>query len=431
MVVTVLGSQWGDEGKGKIVDYLASNADVVIRFNGGNNAGHSIEFDGKKYALHMLPAGTLHPGKLSIIGCGCIVNLPALIEEMKQLDGKPNLIIDQRAHLILPYHLELDGIEESVRQKDGTFVGTTKKGIGPCYADKAARFGIRAEDLLDKAKLKVKIHKIHDIKTRTMKLIYGKEFSRTEEDVYNELCKAADVLGPMVGDGIEAANNALRDGKKILLEGAQGALLSLDVGTYPYVSSSNPTSSGASAGSGIAPTKLKAVVGVVKAYASRVAPGPFPTEMEASVAEPLREKGHEYGATTGRARRLGWLDLVSLKFSSEVNGFTGLAVTRVDTLEGVPELKVGVGYTLDGKSISLPPTSDEEFTRCVPVYKTFKGWAPLPTATWQAMKKFSDLPVEAQTYLNFISSSLGVPISHVGIGPRREDVIVIKDVFAK
>ena len=434
VVVAVVGAQWGDEGKGKVVDVLAEKADMVVRFNGGDNAGHTVAFNGRTYKMHQLPSGAFHAGKRIVIGCGCVVNPKRLLEEIDSLEKegiKPNLIIDGRAHVILPYHIALDGLEE--KSKGRMAAGTTRRGIGPCYADKAARLGIRVADFLDERVLKEKLHLLHEIKVKTIERVYGEEFAQSEDEIIAAYTGYAERLRGFIGDGCAAVNEAVSEGRHVLLEGAQGTLLGIDSGVYPYGTSSNPTAGGASTGSGIAPGKIGEVIGVVKVYTSRVGGGPLPTEITDETAKRIRDKGGEYGTTTGRARRIGWLDLVALKYAHEVNGFTGLAFTRIDTLAGISPLKVCVAYELDGERIVRMPISAEELARCRPVYEELPGWSELKPEEWRgiAVRGMSEMPKEARDYIEMVSQFLGVPTYIVSVGASREDTITIKDVFAK
>ncbi|VVC00085.1 Adenylosuccinate synthetase [uncultured archaeon] len=433
-VAVVVGAQWGDEGKGKIVDSYASKADIVIRFNGGANAGHTVVSENKKYKLNLIPSGILYSTKANIIGNGMVVDPKKLIEEIAMLKASghtPNLIISPRAHVVMPYHFVLDGAEE--QKKGGFAAGTTKRGIGPAYSDKAARFGIRFADLMDSAIFREKLHIMHQLKLRAIEGVYGMTFSRTEDDIYNEYTGYAAKLKEYVSDPTELVHGAIAKKKKLLLEGAQATMLDIDHGMYPFGTSSSTTAGGACTGAGIGPTQIDEVVGVVKVYTSRVGSGPVPTELFDAVGNKIRDKGGEYGTTTGRPRRIGWLDLVTVRYAAMINGLTGIAFTRVDTLSGTEKLKVCTHYTLDGKKITSQPASYKEFERCKPVYKEFKGWADVGEKEWRAIAKkgFRALPKEAQAYLTFISKSVGVPIYAVGVGAGREDTIVLKDVFKR
>lgn len=433
-VVVVVGAQWGDEGKGKVVDYLASRADIVIRYNGGANAGHTIVHNGKKFAFHHIPSGILYPKTANIIGNGVVIDPKKLLEELQKLKDsgiKPNLFISPRAHVVLPYHFVLDGAEEA--KKGGLAAGTTKRGIGPCYADKAARFGIRVSEFLDPQMFREKLSTLHLIESRMIEGVYGLHFARTMEDVYQEYSKYAHELRPYVAETNEMTHAAIAKGKKILLEGAQATMLDIDHGLYPFGTSSNTTAGGACTGSGIGPTFIDEVIGVVKVYTSRVGAGPVPTEISDSTADSIRNKGGEFGTTTGRPRRMGWLDMVTLRHAAQVNGLTGLAFTRLDTLSGIPKVKVCTHYILDGKKVFSQPASISQYSRCKPVYREFAGWIDLGPAGWKAAAKkgFSSLPKSAQAYLKFISKSLGVPIYFVGVGASRDEAIVLKDVFKR
>ena len=430
----VIGMQWGDEGKGKIVDALAEKADVVVRYNGGDNAGHTVIADKKTYKFHHMPSGALHKEKRVVIGNGCVVNPKALLEEIEMLrkDGiEPNLLISAHAHAILPYHLALDGAEEA--RKGNLAAGTTMRGIGPCYSDKAARFGIRYGDLLNKETFKAKLHTMHELKTAILEKVYGKKFEQSEEQVFTEYSGYTDQLSKFIGDAGEAVNSAIREKRNVLLEGAQGTMLDIDHGLYPYGTSSNPTAGGACTGAGVGPTKIREVVGVIKVYTSRVGTGPLPTEFDDEIAKGIRDKGGEYGTTTGRPRRIGWIDLPALRLAADVNGATGLAFTRIDTFAGLDKVKLCVAYELDGKKILLPPQTFEELARCKPVYEEMPGWADMSPEEWKrvAVKGMFAAPDEAKNYLRVISEALNLPAYIISVGPERERTIVLKDVFAK
>ncbi|MCX8196788.1 MAG: adenylosuccinate synthase [Candidatus Micrarchaeota archaeon] len=433
-IAAVIGAQWGDEGKGKVVDYYASFAHVVVRFNGGANAGHTIVHKGKKFKFHHLPSGSLYPNKINVIGNGVVIDPKKLIEEIRQLQASnihPNLVISPRAHIVLPYHFALDGAEEEL--KGGLAAGTTKRGIGPCYSDKANRIGIRMGDLLSKDVFRKKLHLLHQIKTKTLQHVYGKDFQYSEEQIYEEYCGYASLLAAYVADPVLLLQKTISSKKNILLEGAQGTMLDIDHGLYPFGTSSNTSVGGACTGAGIAPSRITHTIGVVKVYSSRVGGGPLPTEIFGKDADFIREKGKEYGTTTGRPRRIGWLDLVTLRYAAAINGFSGLAFTRVDTLSGLGKIKVCTHYLLDGKKLLFPPASYWDFEACKPVYKEFEGWTDLGQKGWSAVAKkgFRLLPQQAKKYLRFISESIGVPIYFVGVGESREDAIVLKEVFKR
>ncbi|MEM4634257.1 MAG: adenylosuccinate synthase [Candidatus Anstonellaceae archaeon] len=432
-VAVVVGAQWGDEGKGKVVDYYSSKADLIIRYCGGANAGHTIVRGEQKFKLHHLPSGVLYPSKLNIIGNGTVIDPKKLIEEIESIKakaGKVKLQISPRAHVVMPYHFILDGAEE--KSKGGLAAGTTKRGIGPCYSDKAARFGIRVGELLDASLFSEKLKTMHEIKSRIIRYVYGLEFGKTEQQIFEEYCSYAKMLSPFVADTTSTIQSALKEGKKILLEGAQATMLDIDHGVYPFGTSSNTTAGGACTGSGIGPTKIDEVVGVVKCYTSRVGEGPLPTEIFGKTADAIREKGGEYGTTTGRPRRIGWLDLCTLRYACAVNGLTGLAFTRLDTLSGFESVKVCTHYELDGKKAIFPPHLYKEMERCKPVYRELEGWKDLGKSWSRVAKKgFSAIPKEAKEYLRFVSDAVGVPIYFVGVGPGRKDAIVLKEVFKR
>lgn len=433
-VAIVVGTQWGDEGKGKIVDHYASHADIVIRYCGGANAGHTIVLKGKKFKFHHIPSGILYPNKANIIGNGTVLDPKYLLEELQQLIAsgiKPNLIISPRAHVVMPYHFILDGAEEG--KKGGLAAGTTKRGIGPCYSDKAARFGIRVSEMLEPKLFREKLHTMHTLKTKAIEHVYGIKFDKTEEQIYSEYTKYAQQLAPYVKDTTEFTHSAIAKGKKVLLEGAQATMLDIDHGMYPFGTSSNTSAGGACTGAGIGPTAISEVVGVVKVYTSRVGTGALPTEIFDTTADIIRDKGGEFGTTTGRPRRIGWLDMVTLNYAAQINGLTGLAFTRVDTLSGIDELKICTHYLYKGKKIFTHPPSYTKLSECTPVYKKFKGWKDLGEKGWQntVKKGYKSLPKETKAYLEFISKSLKVPIYMVSVGPGRENTIVLKDIFRR
>lgn len=373
-VWVVLGAQWGDEGKGKIVDLMSEDADIVVRYQGGANAGHTVSFDGKTYVLHLLPSGIFHENVVCVIGNGVVLDPLALIEEINiiknagvNINGR--LLISHNAHLIMPYHKLLDKLYEQGEEK----IGTTGKGIGPAYVDKYARVGIKVIDLLNKDTLCKKIKKNIESKNEILEKIYHTEKLDVEK-ILNDYLDFAEKISEYIADTAVYLNEAIKKGKKILLEGAQGALLDVDHGTYPYVTSSNPTAGGASTGSGIPPTKINGVIGVIKAYTTRVGEGPFPTELKNEIGNYLRERGGEYGATTGRPRRCGWLDVVSLKYSIMINGIEKLALTKLDVLDELDEIKICTAYKIDGKITEKFPTDPDTLSKVEPVYETFKGW---------------------------------------------------------
>jgi adenylosuccinate synthase len=433
-VVIVVGAQWGDEGKGKVVDFYAEQADMVVRYCGGANAGHTIVSGGRRFAFNHVPSGALYREKINIIGNGVVIEPKRFFEELSHLISagcKPIIVISPRAHVVMPYHIALDGAEEV--KKGALAAGTTGRGIGPCYSDKAARFGIRIDELVQPALFKEKLHTMHELKVKMLKEIHGVEFNQTEEEIYNQYSEYAKMLTPMIADSGEMILDSIRGDKKVLLEGAQATMLDIDHGMYPFGTSSNTSAGSACTGSGIGPTEIDEVIGVVKVYTSRVGTGPLPTELHDETGQFIRDKGWEYGTATGRPRRIGWLDLPTIKYAAQVNGLTGLAFTRLDTLSGVAKVKICTHYELSGRMLSLPPSSYTEIERCKPVYQTFDGWEDIGAEKWSACTKggFKSLPNEAQTYLQFISDNVNVPIYMIGVGRDREDTVVLRDAFSK
>lgn len=422
MSVSVLvGSQWGDEGKGKVVDILSEGYEIVARYQGGANAGHTVEIGDAKFVLHLIPSGILRDGVICVIGNGVVIDPQALLDEIALLEKnnikiKGRLFISQNAHLIMPYHKLLDSISESGTNK----IGTTGRGIGPCYIDKYARKGIRIVDLLNKDSLEKKIRENLTEKNNLLKKVYEREELDVEAIIteYMEFDKAIDQYIKDIPSYLSAA---IEEGKSVLLEGAQGALLDVDHGTYPYVTSSSPTSGGACTGTGIPPTKIDSVIGIVKAYTTRVGLGPFPTELLDEEGEKLRKIGAEYGATTGRPRRCGWFDAFLLKYSCMINGITDVAITKLDVLSHFPEIKVCTGYEVDGKMLKTFPSDIMHLEKVKPVYKTFKGWNKDITGA----KTYNDLPKETKEYLDFLSSSCGFKIKIVSVGPKRDQTITV------
>ena len=417
-VTTIIGAQWGDEGKGKVTDYLADNSKVVARSQGGNNAGHTIVINGKKHKLHLLPSGILRKDVVNVIGNGVVVNPDVLLKELDNLDGeRGQLFISDRAHVIMPYHKLLDGGEESSKGK--SMIGTTGNGIGPCYSDKASRIGIRMGDLLDD---KMIMERLGKALSRNQVLLshYGVDNDLTADSLF-DLCKSwRNKLGDYITDASLLVNNYIDRGDNVLLEGAQGVHIDIEYGTYPFVTSSSPTTAGAALGSGIAPSKISNVVGVTKAYLTRVGSGPFPTELEDEVGEMIRDKGQEFGTTTGRPRRCGWLDLVMLELSHRICGFSSLAIMKLDILSDMDEIKVCVAYKDDkGSEINNFPSSLPYLAKCEPVYKTFPGWS---SSEIDIPNRF--VPSEMKNFLDFVSKSMGVPISIVSLGPGRDETII-------
>ena len=418
----VLGAQWGDEGKGKVTDFFASTADFVVRFQGGNNAGHTIVVGDDKIALSLTPSGVLYPDCTPVIGSGCVVDLGFLKEELKMLNKKnintDKLVISPNAHVIMPYHKLLDElIEESLGENK---IGTTKKGIGPCYADKIQRKGIRIQDLLDKTNLEIKIRKNVDDVNLTLTKIYNQPPVIADE-IIDEFSAYKDIVTSHVADTSLLIANAMKNKKTILFEGAQGTLLDIDHGTYPFVTSSNTSSGNAAIGSGIGPKNLDKIVGVTKAYISRVGSGPFITEQKNEIGDYLIEKGAEFGVVTGRRRRCGWLDLISLKYSARVNSLTELFITKLDVLSGLEELKLCVGYKNNGEVITDYPYDQNILNSAEPVYEIFDGWMD----DISTVKSFEDLPDNAKRYIKAIQTFVDVPITFISVGPERTENIII------
>ena len=420
----VLGAQWGDEGKGKVTDFFASSADYVVRFQGGNNAGHTIVVGDEKLALSLTPSGVLYPDCVPVIGSGCVIDLGFLKEELEMLNSKnvstEKLAISPNAHVIMPYHKLLDElIEESLGDNK---IGTTKKGIGPCYGDKIQRSGIRIQDLLDDEVFEQKIRTNLEEKNQLLTKIYGRDAIDPNE-IINEFKSYKELINKHMKDTSLMISNALKEGKNILFEGAQGTLLDIDHGTYPFVTSSNTSSANAAIGSGVGPLNLNKIVGVTKAYISRVGSGPFITEQKNDIGDYLIEKGAEFGVVTGRRRRCGWLDLISLKYSVRVNSLTELFITKLDVLSGLEEIKLGVGYKNGDEVITDYPYQQNVFYNAEPVYETFKGWSEDITS----IKSFDDLPENAKKYITAIEDFIEIPITFISVGPERNQNIVINN----
>ncbi|MEQ8197718.1 MAG: adenylosuccinate synthase [Clostridiaceae bacterium] len=422
----VLGAQWGDEGKGKMTDYLAEEADVVVRFQGGNNAGHTVVVEDKEYKLHLIPSGILYDDKLNVIGNGVVVDPVALFEEIDYLEGlgvkvtPEKLVISDRAHLIMPYHKTLDKLKEKARGKND--IGTTGKGIGPCYTDKYERSGIRVTDLLHDEVFKEKLVENLNLKNPYITDVLGGE-KLAYDEIYGVYSKLADRIRPFVQDTSVTVYNEIKSGKNVLFEGAQGMLLDIDYGTYPYVTSSNTTSCGVASGVGIGPNMIQKALGIAKAYTTRVGKGPFPTELDNEIGEWIREKGHEFGVTTGRSRRCGWLDLVILKTTARVCGLTSLVVTKVDTLAGLDKIKVCVGYKFKDKVIDYFPASLEDLAECEPIYEEFEGW----DESIEQARSYEELPENAKIYLKRIEELTGIEIAIVSVGPKRDQTIRVAE----
>ena len=418
-VTVVVGSQWGDEGKGKIVDILSEQYDIVVRYQGGANAGHTVKIGDKQFILHLIPSGILRENVLCVIGNGVVIDPRALLDEIKQLENaginfRNRLFISQNAHLIMPYHKLLDSISESSSSK----IGTTGRGIGPCYIDKYARKGIRIVDLLDKKVLEEKIRTNIEEKNNLLTKVYNHQELDVEE-IIKEYIEFDAAIDQYITDVPLFLNKALEDHNSILLEGAQGTLLDVDHGTYPFVTSSNPTSGGASTGSGIPPTKITSIYGIVKAYTTRVGLGPFPTEINNEEGEKLRNIGAEFGATTGRPRRCGWYDAFLLNYSRMINGIERAAITKLDVLGHFDKIKVCVGYEINGKKLKSFPTAVNQMMQAVPVYEILNGW----NTEISNLTDYNQLPTEAKDYLQFISEQSGFEISIISVGPSRNQTI--------
>ncbi len=426
--VVVVGTQWGDEGKGKIVDLLAERADYIVRFQGGNNAGHTLVINGRKHILHLIPSGIFHEGKTCLIGNGVVVDPAVLLSEIDRLQesGLPvppgKLYLSEKAHLIMPYHKAIDLGRESLRGK--TRIGTTGRGIGPCYEDKIARRGIRVSDLLDPELFGQKLKEILEEKNFYLQKYLGRD-PLSYEEVYETYLRYGERLAPYVANISEILAQARREGKNILFEGAQGTQLDIDHGTYPFVTSSNTVAGNACAGAGVGPTSIDYVLGIAKAYTTRVGEGPFPTELRDATGDHLRECGGEYGSTTGRPRRCGWLDGVILREAVRLNGLSGLAITKLDVLSGLTEIRFCEAYELEGRRLSSLPARVSEIYRVKPLYRSFRGWQEDLTNC----RSLDDLPTAAREYLRFIEDFTGVPVIMVSTGPSRDQNILIRDPF--
>ncbi|MDI6823328.1 MAG: adenylosuccinate synthase [Bacillota bacterium] len=424
--VVVVGTQWGDEGKGKVTDYLAREADVVVRYQGGPNAGHTVVVDGEEFRLHLVPSGILYPGKLCVVGNGVVVDPEVLVGEIEYLQSRgrdvSGLRVSARAHLVMPYHRILDALQEQALGERR--IGTTLRGVGPAYMDKAARVGLRVGDLLEPATFRTRLeHNLAD-KNRFLQHVYGAEPLRLE-DVLESYLAWGEKLRVFVADTSPLINRAIAAGQKVLFEGAQGTLLDLDHGTYPYVTSSHPVAGGACIGAGVGPTRIDRVIGVVKAYTSRVGDGPFPTELHGEEGDLVRERGHEYGTTTGRPRRVGWLDAVMVRYAALLSGLDGIAITRLDVLAGLPRVKVAVAYRYRGGEIEDFPSSLSLLQECEPVYEELPGW-PEPPETPGSL---ADLHPHARRYVEFVQEATGLPVVLISIGRERGQTISLAPVF--
>ncbi|HEY8364955.1 MAG TPA: adenylosuccinate synthase [Haloplasmataceae bacterium] len=422
--VIVVGTQWGDEGKGKITEYLSAKANVVVRYQGGNNAGHTVAFNNQKFKLNLIPSGIFQAEKV-ILGNGMVINPKALIEEINYLNSHnintKSIRISNRAHVILPYHMALDELQEDL--KGSKKVGTTKKGIGPAYIDKYSRSGIRMGDFIDEVEFRDKLFYQIEEKNKIFALYHKPQFDF--DLIYNEYSNYAKQLKQFVTDTAYELNEDIEQGKKVLFEGAQGVMLDVDHGTYPYVTSSNPSAGAACTGSGIGPTLIDEIIGVVKAYSTRVGEGPFPTELFDSIGDYIREKGKEYGTVTGRPRRVGWFDSVIVRHTKRVSGLTGLSINLLDVLTGLEKVKICVAYDLDGKVIDYVPATINEFAQCKPIYIEMPGW----NENINNIRNFGDLPINAQNYIQKIADLTKTDIVLISVGPDREQTIILKELF--
>lgn len=420
----IVGTQWGDEGKGKIVDVLAEKADLIVRFQGGDNAGHTVVVHGKKHVLHLLPSGVLHEDATCVIGPGVVCNPFVLLEEMKMLEdgglSTNHIIISDRAQMLMPYHMYQDTLEEAA---NGNKIGTTKRGIGPCYADKYARTGIRFHEFVNFESFKKRLRECVTFKNQLFTEVYHADPMDYEtmvqdfEGIHDRICS-------MIQETTHLVNDAIDSNKRVLFEGAQAAMLDINYGTYPFVTSSSPTSAGVTIGAGVAPSKIHTVVGVVKAYSTRVGEGPFVTELLDEQGNWIREHGGEFGATTGRSRRCGWLDLLVIKHADMLNGLTDIVITKIDVLSGLDVIKVCIGYEIDGKVYDYIPSDQEDVAQASPVYKEFPGWKE----DISKIATYDELPQACKAYLSYIEEFMGVPISMISVGPDRINNIYVHEI---
>jgi adenylosuccinate synthase len=424
----IIGAQWGDEGKGMVIDLFAQHADMIVRYQGGNNAGHTVVVAGEKTILHHVPSGVLHPRVRCVIGNGVVVDPAVLIGEIDRLKAKGlladdrQLVVSDRAHVTCPHHIALDKAAEA--RKGGGKIGTTGRGIGPVYRDKVGRTGLRFGDFVRPGALRPFFEQALPEANFLLKEFYGAE-TLDLDAVVAEYEAFAVRLRPYVGCTYRLVNDALAAGQKVLFEGAQGVMLDIDHGTYPYVTSSNTVTGAACAGAGVGPNKIGGVTAVIKAYCTRVGAGPFPTELDDAIGQRLRDRGCEYGSTTGRPRRCGWLDLAAVKYAAEVGGLTDLAITKLDVLDGLETIRVGVGYRIANDTIDCMPASAAEYEKCRPIYRDLPGWS----GSVAAARRLEDLPREARDYLRFVETFLGLPVRLISVGPGREETIVLAPPF--
>ncbi|MER1998643.1 MAG: adenylosuccinate synthase [Lysinibacillus sp.] len=425
--VVVVGTQWGDEGKGKITDFLSKKADIIARFAGGDNAGHTIKFDGETYKLHLIPSGIFYKDKTSVMGNGLVINPKSLVTELKGLQDRgvdtSNLRISNRAHVILPYHIHQDKVEEDARGDKK--IGTTCKGIGPCYQDKVARIGIRIADLLDKEIFEQKLRENLALKNKLFEKFYEVEGLQFD-DIFEEYYEYGQQLAQYVADTSKILNDVLDEGGRVLFEGAQGVMLDVDQGTYPFVTSSNPVAGGVAIGAGVGPSKVSYVVGVCKAYTSRVGDGPFPSELFDEVGQTIREVGREYGTTTGRPRRVGWFDAVVVRHSRRVSGITHLALNSIDVLSGLDTVKICTAYDYNGETITEYPANLHIIEQCKPVYEELPGWSEDITG----VRSLEELPENARRYVERVVELTGIELMTFSVGPAREQTNVVKEIWA-
>jgi len=418
----IIGAQWGDEGKAKIIDILSEEAEVVIRSQGGNNAGHTVVVDDKIYKFHLIPSGILYPGTQCIVANGVVIDPKGMLEEIDGLLAEgisiDNLRVSERAHLVMPYHKVLDGIKEAARGEGD--IGTTKKGIGPCYMDKAERCGIRICDLMNEELFAKKVRENVIIKNKIIKYVYDQEIQLDAEEIIADYREYAKRLAPYITDTTVLAYEAVSADKKVLFEGAQGTLLDIDLGTYPYVTSSHPVTGGVCVGSGIGPTAIDECIGVMKGYVTRVGKGPFPTELFDSIGEKIQAVGHEFGATTGRPRRCGWFDAVIGKFAVRTSGLTSIALNKIDVLSNIETIKICVAYKKNGEITKHFPASLEELAKCEPVYEELPGWGPI-----DHMRTYAELPKNAKAFVTRIEELCGAKVTMVGVGPNRNQNIYV------
>jgi len=424
--IAVIGAQWGDEGKGKIVDLLAEKANMVVRFSGGNNAGHTVVNPYGEFHMHLVPSGIFYRDVTCIIGNGVVVDPAVLLEEIEELRKRgvavDRLFVSDRAHLIMPYHILLDGLEEASR--GGSALGTTRKGIGPAYVDKAGRLGIRTGDLMDKEAFRDRLSFVLEQKNRILTRVYEAQ-PLSLEDVCDKYCHYGEILAPFIRETDLMVQEALEKKEMVLLEGAQGTMLDIDFGTYPYVTSTSTMAGGACSGLGLSPAMIGRIIGVSKAYTTRVGSGPMPTELSDETGELIRERAHEYGTTTGRPRRCGWYDAVVGHFSTRINGFSGFALTRLDVLDTLPSLKICTAYKLEGKTLKSPPSNSWLLAKCEPIYEELPGWQ----TDISEIRRFKDLPKEARSYVRRLEELIACRASIISVGPRREQTIIAKEIF--